>query len=385
MPVTIVRGALALSAAALVALPAIPSASGRARPGSSPRPVGSIEISEAAGLGRVEVHGDTAAVLQRDEGIVALVDIENPKRPRVLGRFDDDARQSLDGDLAFSSDGRWLFYARQTRQFYLDGLLVLDVADPSSPRLAGYTAAGGTLRVAYHDAGDSEWVVTMDAVEGLTIARFDPQTGVVVPVTVQPLPEPTQKVGGPASAGIVIDDDPMTGKTLLYASTGKTGVEVFDFTDPVNPAKLGGWEGIGLAELQVASSARSRTIYAATEYWFDDQLAPEVVVLDATDLSDIRKRGVKSIGKPADDAWRVQGMELVGGRLLVAHSHAGLVSFPTRRSGAPSLVSIAGRRNPEAGVVGEGPYAFDVDARGGLLFLTDAATGVLSILRGSAP
>ncbi|HEX2195601.1 MAG TPA: hypothetical protein VHJ76_01640, partial [Actinomycetota bacterium] len=67
--------------------------------------VGAVEVSEAAGLGRVELHGKLAAVLQRDEGIVSLVDVSKPGRPKVLGRYDGGiegqrAGQSLDGDLA---------------------------------------------------------------------------------------------------------------------------------------------------------------------------------------------------------------------------------------------------------------------------------------------
>src|SRR5688572_2887908 len=130
---------------------------------------GAIEVSKAGGLGRVELHGDLAAVLQRDEGIVALVDVSNRARPRVVGRYDDGATQSLDGDLAFSSDGRWLFYARQTVQFSRDGLHVIDVSDPKQPTLRVYQPGGGALRVAHYDDGTDEWVVLMDAVTGMVV------------------------------------------------------------------------------------------------------------------------------------------------------------------------------------------------------------------------
>src|SRR5687768_15360782 len=92
------------------------------------RVVGSRVVSETAGLGNIEFKGALGAVLQRDEGIVALLDMSNPTMPKTVGRYDDGATDSFDGDLAFSKDGSFLFYARQTHQFSKDGVHVLDVS-----------------------------------------------------------------------------------------------------------------------------------------------------------------------------------------------------------------------------------------------------------------
>jgi hypothetical protein len=348
----------------------------------SPRPVqvvASLEVSTEAGLGRIEIHADVAAILQRDEGIVSLVDISNPARPKVLGRFDDDARQSLDGDLAFSSDGRWIFYARQTVQFSRDGIHVLDVSDPAAPSLASYQPAGGTLRVDYFDDGTNEWVVTMDAIAGLVVYRFEATTGVLIPVHVSPLPE--LKVGGPASAGIEIMRDPILEIPLMYASTGKTGVEVFDFSDPTNPELLGAWGDLGLAEIEVKVSGKKRTIYGASEYWFDAQQEPVVVELDASNLSKIKRVRVLTTRSVPDDRFRVQGMALSGGTLFAAHSELGLVMFTPKLDVGLSLANFDDERNGAAGVLGQANYTFDVEFRKGLAYVTDAATGTLTIIR----
>ncbi len=343
------------------------------------RIVGSIEVSTEGGLGRIDVRGDVAAVLQRDEGIVSLVDVSDPARMKVLGRFDDNARRSLDGDVAFSNDGRWIFYARQTVQFSLDGLHVIDVSDPAAPVRRSYQLGGGALRVeSYHD-GTDEWVVLMDAITGMVIYRFEPTSGVLVPVHISPLPQ--LKVGGPASAGIVIAKDPVLDKPLLYASTGKTGVEIFDFSDPANPELLGSWNEIGLAEIEVATSGKRRVIYGASEYWFDKQQEPVVVVLDATKLDRIKRTGVYSAGVPADDRLRVQGMTLSGTTLYVAHSELGLAAFG-RPGPVRWLVPTKGQRNDGANVpVGEGAFAYDVEHSRGSLYVTDAATGRLTVVR----
>ena len=79
----------------------------------SMRTVSSTRVAEEGGLGRVEVRKSLAAVLQKDEGVIAMVDVGNPRRPKVLGRYDDGATQSLDGDVAFSSDGRFVIYTSE--------------------------------------------------------------------------------------------------------------------------------------------------------------------------------------------------------------------------------------------------------------------------------
>lgn len=365
---------VALISVCLASLVSVPVEAARRAPG---RLVGSVEVSKQAGLGRVELHGTRAAVLQRDEGAVALLDISDPARPTVLGRYDDDIPDSFDGDLAFSHDGRWLFYARQTHRFSKDGIHVLDVTDPKQPALVHYQPQGGTLRIAYFKQGDAEWVFTLDAIHGLVVNRFVREAGTLVPVHVDALP--ALKVGGPASGGLFVDrKDPVLGVPLLYAATGRTGVQVFDVSDPAAPQELGSWNEVGVAEIEVVASKSARVIYAATEYWFDKQLEPEVFVLDAGKLSSIKRRTGWSLGHPADDQWRVQGMAMAGGRLFVAHSRAGLIDLWDGRSALPVA---AAARNDEADVLGDAPFVFDVEARGKYLYATDAANGFLSVIR----
>lgn len=345
---------------------------------SSAATVPPVEVSKDAGLGRIELHGKIGAVLQRDEGTVAMLDLKDPARPKVLGRYDT-ANQSLDGDLAFSHDGRWLFYARQTSNFDEEGIHVLDVSDPTNPTLAFYLPAGGAYRVQYIKQGDAEWVVLLDAIDGLVVSRFVPETGVLVPVHVDPLP--ALKVGGPASAGFFYDpEDAALGSPLLYVTTGQTGVQVFDYSNPAEPQELGSWSEVGLAEIEVAATKKSRTIYAASEYWFDQTLPPEVVVLDASDLGGITERRRIGLKLPPEEANRVQGMALARGRLFVAYSSHGLVAFDPRSGRRLMTHRPSGKRNPNAGVVSS-PYSIDVEVAGRWAYLTDASLGIVESLR----
>ena len=337
-----------------------------------------MAISKTAGLGRLEVHKGLGAVLQRDEGIVSLVDLRNPFGAKVLGRYDDDARDSLDGDLAFSSDGQWLFYARQTVQFSKDGVHVLDVSNPKQPRLASYQTGGGAFRIGYFKAGDgTEYVIVLDAIDGLVINRFVRESGTLVRVFQDA--EPALKVGGPASAGMFIDrNDPMTGRPLLYVTTGKTGLQIYDLTLPESPEIVGTWPDVGLAEVEVVATSKKRTVFAATEYWFDDTLPPAVIVLDATRLDGIEQRARWGLGLPADDLWRVQGMDRRKGALFVAHSHAGIVAFD-RRGKVKRAAAKPFAHHDAAGAPGS-VYSMDVELEGPYVFSTDAATGRLLVM-----
>jgi len=349
--------------------------------------VRSLRISETAGLGNIELHGKVGAVLQRDEGIVAMLDVSNPAKPKIVGRYTDGAQDSFDGDLAFAHDGAFLFYARQTHQFSKDGVHVLDVSDPAAPTSLFYQASGGTLEVAYHYDGTDEWVIFLDAIDGLVVTRFVRASGSLVEVFRDPEPV-TTKVGGPASAGLVVDPkDPATGNPFLYVSTGGSGLQIYNFSDPTAPALLGEWNEFGLADLVVRRTTSTRTVYAATEYWFDKSLKPRVIVLDASDPASISKTRALSLGLPADDQWRVQGMAWAGRRLLIAHSHAGLVALnPRGKLTARALIggamnSAAEPPPKEQAGFSTAAYAMDVERKGPFVYLSDAATGTLHVLR----
>ncbi|MDQ3915026.1 MAG: hypothetical protein M3323_06790 [Actinomycetota bacterium] len=348
--------------------------------------IGALEVSESAGLGRVEVHGKLAAVLQRDEGIVSLVDVSKPAKPRVLGRYDGGiegqrAGKSLDGDLAFSADGRWLLYARQSTQMSADGLHVVDVSDPAAPALRNFQQQGGSYRVALHETESATYVITLDAIEGLVVNRFDTTTGALVPLFSDPLPA-LRRVGGPASAGLFVDPkDPQLGVPVLYATSGTTGLQVYDLSAPESPELLGSWGEEGLAEVEVVRTKKTRTIYVATEYWFDANTPPAVVVLDARDIGSIEEKSRISLGLPATDEFRVQGMTISQSRLYVAYSQAGLIAYTLDGHDAGYFTDL-GTRNDAAKVTGE-PYAFDVEASKGLLYVTDGATGTLTVVRAS--
>lgn len=337
----------------------------------------SIRVSETGGLGRIEWTSDTGAVLSRDEGIVSILrprkDYRGP--PRVIGHYDDGAQRSFDGDLAFVGE-RWLLYARQTHQFSKDGIHVLDLADPRSPRLAFYQPQGGTLRIAHYNDGSNSWVFSLDAIDGLITNLFDTITGALVPVHASPLP--ALKVGGPASAGFFVDrKDPMTGKPILYVTTGRTGVEMFDISNPADPALLGSWGDVGLAEIEVRASKSRRTIYAATEYWFDKQLPPEVIVLDASDPESIEETERWSIEAAPEDTARVQGMAFLEGLLYVAHSREGVIVFSPGGS-VERRIRLNGKAQEGSAYVGGGSIAFDVEPYGLGLLISDAGTGRLT-------
>ena len=337
--------------------------------------IGAVEVSKTGGLGSIDFRGKVAAVVERDEGTVALIDIGNPYAPKVIGRYEDEVDESLDGDVSFSNDGDWLFYARQTSNFDEDGIHVLDVSDRKQPTRTMYHPAGGAFRLEYYRDGAGEWLVVLDAIDGLVVYRFVRESGSIVKVFQDAAP--ALKVGGPASAGVFITKkDPASGTPLMYVTTGRTGLQVYDFSDPAAPEIVGSWSEIGLADVKVRSKNGKRLVFAATEYWFDKNIPPAVLVLDATKLDGIRKVGERKLKAPVDDNWRAQGL-VVRRHLYVAHSHAGLVEF-SRKGRLAGVAAVAATVNEQAGYRAT-PYAMDVAVRRGYLLVTDAATGHLRI------
>jgi hypothetical protein len=342
----------------------------------------SIEVSKVGGLGQIDVHKKVAAVVQRDEGLVALVDIAKPSRPKILGRYEDTVAGSLDGDVSFSDDGNWLFYARQTSDFDEDGVHILNVEDKTAPTLTMIHPAGGAFRLDYYKDDAGEWLAVLDAIDGLVLYRFVRESGTIVKVFQDAAP--ALKVGGPASAGVhIVPKDPISGAPLMYITTGMTGLQVYDITDPMAPTIVGDWSDVGLADVDVKTTKKKRTVYAATEYWFDPSLPPQVIQLDATDLGAIEKVATRGLGLPADDMWRVQGIDMSYDGLYVAHSHAGVLRM--RGNHILGHASFPGPHNEGAGY-NAAPYAMDVvlESRGYVL-ITDASSGRLSITRPVSP
>lgn len=341
-----------------------------------------IEVSKVGGLGQIDVRKKVVAVVQRDEGVVALVDIARPTKPKVLGRYEDTVAGSLDGDVSFSDDGDWLFYARQTSDFDEDGIHVLNVADKTAPALTMYQPAGGAFRLDYYKDDAGEWLVVLDAIDGLVVYRFVRETGTIVKVFQDAAP--ALKVGGPASAGVhIVPKDPISKTPLMYVTTGMTGLQVYDFSDPLSPQIVGEWSDVGLADVDVKTTKKKRTVYAATEYWFDPTLPPQVIELDATDLGSIEKVATRDLGFPADDMWRVQGIDMSYDGLYVAQSHAGVLRMRGKR--ILGLASFPGPHNEGAGY-NAAPYAMDVVLEDrGYVLITDASSGRLYITRPSVP
>ncbi len=144
-------------------------------------------------------------------------------------------------------------------------------------------------------------------------------------------------------------------------ATGRTGLDVYDFSSPAAPKKLGSWGGQGLADIEVRATATGRTIYAATEYWFDDKRLPRLIELDATNLAAIVERSRTSPGQPALPAG-----------VLDACCAAGAPSAATTDLGD-------GNTGGEFRAIA--PYAMDVEVAGDVIYATDAATGTLTTFR----
>jgi hypothetical protein len=171
--------------------------------------------------------------------------------------------------------------------------------------------------------------------------------------------------------------------SLLYVTTGETGLQVYDFTDPMLPELLGAWDGQGLAEVEVATVGKRVLAYGASEYWFAPETKNEIVVLDVTDPAAIEEVDRWRYSPRPEEDSRLQGMTYKDGILYAAHSWAGLVGFRDGRvvERLAGTVSNCYHLDPGMGcpAIYDAPHAFDVETSGNRFLVTDYESGYLLV------
>jgi hypothetical protein len=177
----------------------------------------------------LELHGDHAFVGSYGEGMV-VVDISDPTKPRRVGKFNCPGGQN---DIQLSPDGRWVAMAIETRSNTChpqdEGTSILDVSDPANPREVAFINREELPNGSHNNTLDWPYLyVNQYATSYSQLEIFDLST-----------PSQPRKVGGLSFDGedsvhdLYVDHRP-DGRTFAYAaSIGFT--DVIDVTDPSAP------------------------------------------------------------------------------------------------------------------------------------------------------
>ena len=118
------------------------------------------------------------------------------------------------------------------------GVEVVDISNRELPLLRQklpVVSVGGVHTTRSFDVpGKGEYTVSVANGIGAAISKVDPTTGTLTPVGTIEMDE---------LHDTFIQQDPLTGKTLLYIAGGfDSGFYIYDVSDPANPVGLGEWD-----------------------------------------------------------------------------------------------------------------------------------------------
>lgn len=344
--------------------------------------------SEGGGAGDIDIGDDILASTS------ALFDISDPLHPTVLADFDL-LEISGGGDVKF-------LHGNQSIVMGGGGVVLVDIRDPTAPvvedewsfdEFTGVNLPGGDLFLNAHmlataRIGEQDWVfVAPNSNSGVWILAVEGEVGSrqLVYVT-QTLPVE----GGPLGPhDMSVTQDEFTGEWLLYSADGFHGWTVFNIDDPTQPLPVGGLVAPQTGYTHTIQAARigERRIVATIQEVGENILS----IYDATILQ----------APVLLATWQVQAgattpqhnLNIVDGRLYVAHYGYGMYVFDLLDAGALPLVGAASLQpvahyDPVPGgepfVAGIGGFEaiYDVVLKDGVLYLSgfsDPVVGVFSV------
>ena len=207
----------------------------------------------------LELHGDHAFVGSYGEGVV-IVDISDPSRPRRVGRFDCPGGQN---DVQLSPDGHYLALAIETTSNTChpgdEGTSIIDVSDPTKPMEVAWIGEDELPDGSHNNTLDWPYLYVDQYINTYSeLEIFDLSN-----------PAQPEKVGGIKYNGqdshhdLIVDHRP-DGRDLAYAAS----INFTDVIDVTNPAQPVLRERIRDPQLTISHQAEpnfDRTLLLATD------------------------------------------------------------------------------------------------------------------------
>lgn len=336
------------------------------------------------------------------EGGFFVFDVSDPASPKETGRFRFAGPMGGDRSMEATDDADFVVLGTEAIDCaghvnpFAPGLYLIDVRDKAMPVIAHYVQDTGVHSVSVHRIGDEDYVFGLMSGDS-NIFRI-----VRDPV---PMLEPVAFV--PIGHDSIVMDDPLLGKPVLYAANGGGDFVIWDVSDPANPQQLGEWAipdrddkfYVHTGAVQIIGDRRIAVV--SSEDWED--YPSQLWVLDATDLGYIETLSTwHAPGAHAADGLRysMHNPRFLGDTLVIAYYHGGVwaldLSTPEKQR-APEVVGqfMPGTSNgwtperPKTSAVADNlcgvfnmadaPFAFDVEAYEGVVYVADMPTGLYTI------
>jgi hypothetical protein len=377
----------------------VPAAAGAAGTTANLRPLAldPLDDNDAVTHGEVDattVDGRTWLLVGRyAAGGFDLVDGTDPAHPVQVSTWTP-SEGGVALDAKFLADGRSVLVSAS------HSLDIVSLQDPAEPELEHRHTLeqDGAHMVTPFIVGGVEHVAISEA-EGLDVSIFrivgTPGDRSLERVA-RPILTPTgsQESAGPAHTHDTwFEDDPESGKPLLWIANAFFGVAALDVTDPANPVKVLDLQPVDpfpsyVHTVRVAHVDGRRLVAASHEYG-----VPALKVWDATDLSDPKLVGTWHADLPTKPQHNLQ---VVGDKAYVAHFADGvyvlsLAGLPSASSPVPQTLQVLAHLAPE----GEGPTprvpvglaqdyygARDLVVHQGFLWVAETDAGLRSVAFG---
>lgn len=324
-----------------------------------PEPSDGLALVGELSLGRtspfnVRVVADLAYLVS--ESGLDIVDISDLTSPVLRGSW---------RGAGFANDLKIVEAAGRRYAILADSpVVVLDVTDPAAPGVAALVP-------------EEAHTLFVEARGGVTYAYFGNYDGSSAAFDVT---DPTVPVRlGRYQTGGFMAHDLSVADGIAYINALDAGLQVVDFTDPANPMRLGTWASTtGASHSNWTTIIDGRRIAATGDEGFGARL--DLVDVDVGSPTFMMPLG----SYQTRDHVSIHNIMAFGTKAYVAYYQDGVRVVDLADPTAPRLAGYYNTWDPQAesssGFVFEGAFGIDVDLARKLIFVADAARGLI-ILR----
>lgn len=378
-----------------------------------------IEADAPRTFGEIDIVGDLAVVgvLQPTGGFVTI-DISDPAMPKPVGWYE--AGATYAGDVKLSPDGKYAFvganglFAEDSilsnplsapTALRSSGVQVVDVSDPSMPRLLSYYPLpdSGVHMLDVHVIDGDIYVFSVyGGVYGLPFNApvYVPLPGAGIDIArlgSAPAGTPmlqkvaTYRASMPSlwAHDITVYDDEELGATMICACGGH-GVTLVDVNDPAMPVELGLWQDHDDLYVHTVMPALvdGRRIVVAIPETFSAEFQQPLWVIDASDPASMETIGTWRLPGPDltyDSGYRfsTHNINILDNKVYLAHFHAGVwvldISTPEKLAQPEAIGHFLAGYDGELGQslgIAAMPLVWEVIPAKGHLFVADIGSGL---------